>query len=127
MNTPTPLDALKSVCLSGIDQLEYVTEQFLISFDIDEDEDVIAMLDNIKESMHRALQSQVTYRLAPPIIEGSEAYPHSNTYEAARMYSDGSPVYSDEPCTVPMNDENGMTHLVQSTRRVFKPLPGGAA
>lgn len=124
MNTPTPLDALKYVSLQGISMLEYITEQLVISREIDEDDDLIKMLDSIAESMHTALQSQVQYRLADPIIEGFGPYVHSNTYEKARLYSDGSPVYYDEPCTIPTQDEDGMTHLVQSERRVYKKLPG---
>lgn len=125
MNTPTSLDALKYVAFAGIDILDYITEELALNHDVDEDSHVLTMLDNVRSSMHTALQSQVPYRLADPLMEGGSAVPHSNTYEHARFYSDGSPAYHDEQCTVPIMDENDMTHLVPSTRRVFHPMPGG--
>lgn len=126
MSTPTPLDALKHVSLAGIDILDYVTEDLVINYDVDEDGHLLKMLDNVRESMHQALQSQVPYRLTElsgPIVVSQ--VPHSNTYEQARFYSDGTPVYYDESCTVPIQDEDGMTHLTPSTRRVFRPMPNG--
>lgn len=125
MSTPTPLDALKHVSLAGIDILDYVAEDLVINYDVEEDGHLLKMLDNVRESMHKALQSQVPYRLATPFGPDGAAVPHSNTYEAARLYSDGSPVYVDEACTIPVQDDDGITHLTQSTRRVFHALPGG--
>lgn len=125
MSTPTPLDALKYVAFAGIDILDYITEELALNHDVDDDSHVLTMLANVRSSMHTALQSQVPYRLAPPLTESGAEAPHSNTYEQARFYSDGSPAYHDEQCTVPTMDEDGMTHLVPSTRRVFHPMPGG--
>lgn len=127
MSAPTSLDALKYVSLQGIDLLDHIAEELVINRDLDDNDPIIGMIDTVIGSMHRALRSQVPYRLATPLREGGEPMPHSNTYDQARFYSDGSPVYSDEPCAVPTQGEDGMTHLVASQRRVFKPLPGVAA
>lgn len=125
MSSPTALDALKYVTFAGIDILDYITEELALNHDVEDDSHVLTMIANVLSSMHTALQSQVPYRLAPPLTESGAEAPHSNTYERARFYSDGSPVYHDEHCTVPVKDENDVTHLVASTRRVFHPMPGG--
>lgn len=128
MSTPTPLDALKHVALNGIDTLDFVLDT-LGWMEMDDDnpnlEAVNAMLTKLDDQFHEALQSQVPYRLADPIVEGGSPMRHSNTYEQARFYSDGSPVYHDEQHTIPVKGEDGMTHLSPAYRRVFHPMPGG--
>lgn len=127
MNTPTPLDALKHVALNGIDTLDFVLDRlgWMQMDNDDSDLEVMhAMLSKMNDQFHQALQSQVDYRLASP-MPGVSPSPHSSTYELARHFSDGSPVYHDEHCTVPVAGDDGMTHLMPSTRRVFHPMPGG--
>lgn len=130
MTTPTALDALKYVALTGIDTLDFVIDR-LGWMEMDDDDPNIeamrSMLSSLEDTFHEALQSQVPHRLAALPGGATTGVPHSNTYEQARFYSNGTPVYYDEPCTVPMAGEDGVTHLVQSERRVFTKFPGGDA
>ena len=128
MSIPTALDSLKHTCLNGIDTLDFVLDRLGWMQLDDDDPDIEAIratLSHLNDMFHESLQSHVPYMLASPLMDGGAGMPHSNTYEHGRFYSDGSPVYHDEHCTVPVEDEDGVTHLVPSTRRVFHPLPGG--
>lgn len=128
---PTTLDALKYACLNGIDSLDFVLDRLGQQDDVDErgseTEAMRSVLDKLSDQLHEALQSQVPYKLMNPIGRGASPVPHSNTYEVARFFSDGTPVYVDVDCTIPSQDEDGVTYLSRGYRRDFGPLPGGDA
>lgn len=128
---PTTLDALKYACLNGIDSLDFVLDRLGDADDVEERGSESGafynLLTKLSDQLHEALQSQVPHRLALPFAPGGEPMVHSNTYDDARFYSDGTPVYVDADCTIPSQDEDGVTYLSQGYRRDFGPLPGGAA
>lgn len=128
---PTALDALKYACLNGIDSIDFVVDRLAQQEDVDEPDSetgaMYSILVRLGDQLHEALQSQVTYQLLNPTGQGTSAVPHSNTYEAARFFSDGTPVYVDTDCSIPAQDEDGVTYLNRGHRREFGPLPGGDA
>lgn len=119
MTTPTPLDALKHVCLLGTDQLDFIIDRVRE----DDPEVIYSMLVGIRDMMHEALQTQVPSDLIPPRWKGGNWIPHSNTYAAANTYSDGSPVYVDSHEPIVRDDPEGGAFPTVERHRHFLPLP----
>lgn len=120
VTTPTPLDALKYVCLLGADQLDFIIDRASLD---DLPEDINSMLVGIRDMMHEALQTQVPADLTPPRWKGGSWTPHSNTYWAANTYSDGSPVYVDSHEPIVRDDPEVGAFPTTEWHRHFLPMP----